>query len=145
MVIIIFSDKNCIKLWKSFKDICYYTLWWFKRAMLPSVGGTIWGHLGGVALLEQIFTGDRFWKLKASPYFRSVSFLCACIEDVSAQPPAPGAWHATCHQAFPWWWTLIPLEPLAQINSSFYKLLWSWCSTIAMEKGLSHINSHGIM
>lgn len=77
--------------------------------------------------------GARFESIKTHFISNFLSLLHASFQDVSSQLPAPGAMPVTGSHIFLSPWAHNPLEPYAQIKSSFCELLWSWCSVIAAD------------
>lgn len=95
-------------------------------------GRTIWGGLGGVALLEEVYTGGRLWCFQSSCHSQ-LAFSAWCKLSVTASAPA-------CLTAamLP---TIIvmdsnPLESWATMKCLFYRLPWSWCFVMTAEKEL---------
>lgn len=106
------------------------SLGWFLIEMLPPlsqtfehmVGGTVWGSLGSLALLDKVCSGSRFeWIKTLLLALGSLSFVLV-VQDVSTQVPVPATNPgACCHASIPPSWTHIPVVPQGQTNSLVLK------------------------
>lgn len=109
-----------------------------KFEYLVPVGGPVWLGLRGVAMLEEV----RHWeagfavsKLCAIPGSPTLCFLLT-VQDASHQLSllALANMSATCSRAVSAFRGPDPLEPRAQINSSFCKVSYPRYLVIAREK-----------
>lgn len=100
--------------------IFFHRAWWFKWAMFPQRprclnisfpgAGSVWGGLGGVVLLEEVFPGGGLWESIASPYSQFALCFSFAVEDISASCSC----HCACHMP-PWLPTVMESCPSGNV------------------------------